>query len=162
MSRSGHGASRMRRRTIGRAGFTLIELLVAVAMLALIMGLSVGRISAIITRQRVNRAAIAVSNDLQAAFTLALRDRKPVQIRFDTTTMTLSVRDGVSGAVFRSTSLTAFDMNSSNVALSRPSVSIYPAGLANDSLSITLSATIGDATYTQQVRMGRGGLVRIQ
>lgn len=162
MSRSGHDASQSIRRLVGRAGFTLIEMLVVVTMLALIMGVSVGRISAIITRQRVNRAAIAVSNDLQTAFALALRDRKPVQIRFDTTTMALSVRDVASGAVFRTTSLTAFNMNASNVSVSRPSVSVYPAGLANDSLSITFSATIGDATYTQIVRMGRGGLVQIR
>lgn len=126
------------------------------------MGVSVGRISAIISRQRVNRAAIALANDLQAAFTLAMRDRKPVRISFDTTKMQLSVTDVASGAVFRRTSLTGFNLNSSNITLSRSSVSVYPAGLSNDSLSFTLSATIGGATYTQRVRMTQGGLVQIK
>ncbi|HVB32079.1 MAG TPA: prepilin-type N-terminal cleavage/methylation domain-containing protein [Gemmatimonadaceae bacterium] len=162
MSRSGQSPSPQSRPRGQRSGFTLIELVIAVAMLAIIMGVSVGRISAIISRQRVNRAAIAMSNDLQAAFGLALRDRKPVLISFDTTTMQLSVKDVASGAVFRKTSLAGFNLTSSNITLSRSSVTVYPAGLANDSLSATLSATIGGATYTQRVRMTQGGLVQIK
>lgn len=162
MSRYGQGPSRRMLPRDWRSGFSLIELVIVVAMLAIVMGLSVGRISAIITRQRLNRAAIAVSNDLQDAFTLALRDRKPVQISIDTTAMQLSVRDMSSGAVFRKISLAAFNLQSSNISLSRSSVNVYPAGLANDSLSVTLSATIGDEIYTQRVRMTRGGLVQIK
>jgi Tfp pilus assembly protein FimT len=137
-------------------------MLVVIVMLAIVMGVSVGRISAIISRQRVNRAAIALSNDIQSAFTLAIRDRKPVQISFDTTTMQLAVSDAISGTVFRRTSLANFNLQSSNVSLSTSSVRVYPVGLASDSLSITLAATIGDATYSQRVLMGRGGLVQIK
>ena len=126
------------------------------------MALSVGRISAIMSRQRVNRAAIAVSNDLETAFALTFRDRKPVRISFDTATVQLSVTDVASGTVFRRTSLAGFNLTSSNVSLSSNAVTVYPVGLADDSLSITISATIGSTTYTQRVRMARGGLVQIK
>jgi Tfp pilus assembly protein FimT len=137
-------------------------MIVVVVMLAILMGVSVGRISAIISRQRVNRAAIAMSNDLRTAFTLAIRDRKPVRISFDSTTLQMAVSDAISGTVFRRTSLTAFNLQPSNVSWSRSSVQVYPVGLASDSLSITIAATIGGTTYSQQVRMGRGGLVQIR
>jgi prepilin-type N-terminal cleavage/methylation domain-containing protein len=145
-----------------RPGFTIIELLAVVVIMALLMGVSVGRISAIITQQRLNRAAVALSADLQAAFSLAQRDRKPVTISFSDSTMELSLTDAASGTVLRKTSLGNFNMSSSNVSLSRSTLNVYPAGLAGDSLSITLSATIGSTTYSQRVRMTRGGLVQIK
>lgn len=162
MSRSGQLPSPMRRARTSRLGFTLIEILVVVAMLAIILGLSAGRISAIIMRQRLNGAAVALSNDLQTAFTLAQRDRKPVTISFDTSTMELRVTDAASGTVMRQTSLSGYNLTASNVSLSRSSLNVYPAGLAGDSLSITLSATVGDASYSHRVRMTRGGLVQIK
>ncbi|MDE3052452.1 MAG: prepilin-type N-terminal cleavage/methylation domain-containing protein [Gemmatimonadota bacterium] len=162
MSRLRQAASPYNRRRFARSGFTLIEMIVAVTMLAIIMGVSVGRISAIISRQRVNRAAIALSNDIESAFSLATRDRKPVRIAFDSTGLQFSVSDVATGTVFRRTSLANFNLQASNVSLSRQSVRIYPVGLATDSLSITIAATIGGTTYSQQVRMGRGGLVQIK
>lgn len=162
MSRSRHTSSPYVNSPHLRAGFSLIELVVGVGMLAIIMGVTVGRISAIISRQRVNRAAIALSNDLQTAFALALRDRKPVKISFDTSKMQLSVADIASGTVFRKTSLAGFGLTASNLSLSRSSVNVYPAGLANDSLSVTITATIDSKTYSQRVRMARGGLVQIK
>jgi prepilin-type N-terminal cleavage/methylation domain-containing protein len=145
-----------------RLGFTFIEILTVIILVGLLAGLSAGRISAIMTRQRVNRAAIALSNDLQAGFALAQRDRKPITISFDTSTMQLSVKDQSSSTVFRKTSLAGYNMTSSNISLSRSTLTVYPAGLAADSLSITLSATINGTTYSQRVRMTRGGLVQIK
>ena len=162
MSRLRQYPSRQPRRPFKRPGFTLIEMLVVVVMLSIVMGLSVGRISATISQQRVNRAAIALSNDIESAFSLATRDRKPVQISFNESTMQLAVSDAISGTVFRRTSLANFDLQPSNVSWSRDWVRVYPVGMANDSLSITIAATIGGTTYSQQVLMGRGGLVQIK
>ena len=145
-----------------RSGFTIIEMLAVIVIIGLLVAISMGRISETITRQRLNRAAVALSGDLEAAFSLAQRARKPVTISFNTSTMQLSVADAVSGTVYRNTSLANFDLNASNVTLSRTSLNVYPAGLAADSLSITLSATIGSTTYSQRVRMTRGGLVQIK
>ncbi len=145
-----------------RSGFTILEMLAVIVIVALIMGISIGRISAIITQQRLNRAAVSLSSDLQAAFSLAQRNRKPVTIAFSDSTMELSVADAASGTVLRKTSLGNFNLTASNVTLSRSTLNVYPAGLAGDSLSITLSATVGSTTYSQRVRMTRGGLVQIK
>ncbi len=154
--------SRKNCRPFSRPGFTLIEMLVVVVMLSIVMGLSVGRISATIMQERVNRAAIALSNDLESAFSLAARDQKPVQISFDPESLQLAVSDAISGTVFRRTSLANFDLQPSNVSLSRPWVRVYPVGLASDTLAITVAATIGGKTYSHEVLMGRGGLVQVK
>jgi prepilin-type N-terminal cleavage/methylation domain-containing protein len=162
MSLNGLTASRRVLAPSRRFGFTIIELLTVIVILALLIGMSIGRISATITQQRLNRAAVATASDLQAAFALAQRDRKPVVITFNPSTMELKVTDAVSGTVLRQTSLANFNLNSSNIEASRYWLSVYPAGLANDSVSITLSATLGSTTYSQRIRMTRGGLVQIK
>ncbi len=162
MSRSQQAASPSLRGRFQRFGFTIIEMLAVLVIMGLLVGISIGRISATITQQRLNRAAIALSGDLESAFSLAQRDRKPVTISFNTGTMELSIADAASGTVFRKTSLGNFDLKASNVTLSRTSLNVYPAGLADDSLSITLSATLGNTTYSHRVRMTRGGLVQVK
>ena len=162
MSRYKRSPSPMLRASRERSGFTMIEIIAVLAIIALITALSMGRISSIITRQRLNRAAVALSNDLQASFALAQRDRTPVRISFNSSTMELSLADAISGTVLRKTSLGNFDLTASNISASRTSLTVYPAGLANDTLSITLSATLGDTTYSQRVRMTRGGMVQIK
>jgi prepilin-type N-terminal cleavage/methylation domain-containing protein len=151
-----------RRERSPRFGFTIIEMLAVLVIVGLLLGVSIGRISETIMRQRLNRAAVALSGDLEAAFSLAQRARKPVTIWYNTSTMQLGVADAVTGTVYRKTSLANFDLNSENIELSRTALNVYPAGLAGDSLSITLSATIGSTTYSQRVRMTRGGLVQIK
>lgn len=137
-------------------------MLAVLVIAGLLLSVSVGRISETIMRQRLNRAAVALSSDLEAAFSLAQRSRKPVTIWFNTSTMQLGVADAATGTVYRKTSLANFDLSENNVELSRTALNVYPAGLAGDSLSITLSATIGSTTYSQRVRMTRGGLVQIK
>jgi prepilin-type N-terminal cleavage/methylation domain-containing protein len=154
----------MSRRPDGRrarAGFSLIELLTVFVMLGVMAALTAGRISQVITRQRVNRAAIALSNDWQAAYALAQRDRKPMQIKYDSSKVQFSVQDR-SGTVFRRLSLSSFNLTNSGVTMSRSSLEIYPVGLAQDSISVTLSETAGTTTYKHTVRMTRGGLVQVK
>ncbi len=162
MSRYRRSPSPLSRDRFSHVGFTIIEMIVVLVIVGLLLGISIGRISATITQQRLNRAAIALSGDLQTAFSLAQRGRKPVTISFNAGSMELSVADAESGTVFRKTSLGNFNLTSSNVSLSRTSLDVYPAGLASDSLSITLSTTLGSTTYSQRVRMTRGGLVQIK
>jgi prepilin-type N-terminal cleavage/methylation domain-containing protein len=162
MSRFQPSASRALRGRFPRFGFTIIEMLAVLVIIGLLVGISIGRISATITQQRLNRAAIALSGDLESAFSLAQRDRKPVTISFDTDSLELSIADAASGTVFRKTSLANFGLKPSDVTLSRTSVNVYPAGLAGDSLSITLSTTLGTTTYSHRVRMTRGGLVQVK
>lgn len=162
MSRYGQSPSPALRGRLPRSAFTLIEILAVLVLVGLVLGLSVGRISSIIARERLNRAAFALSTDLQTAFTLAQRDRKPVKISYDATAVQIIVSDAATGDVFSKIALANFGLTPSNISANRSSLIVYPAGLADDSLSVTLSMTIGDTTYTHRVRMTRGGLVQVK
>jgi prepilin-type N-terminal cleavage/methylation domain-containing protein len=144
-----------------RAGFTLIEIVLVVIIMGMMAAIGFSRVSAMISHQRVDSAAMAVGSQLQAAFALALRDRKPMQITFDTTKLQFKIADRA-GNVFRLADMTGFNLNVSNVTLSRPLVEVYPEGLAQDSLSVTLAIATSDGTYQRRVRMTRGGMVQVR
>jgi prepilin-type N-terminal cleavage/methylation domain-containing protein len=145
----------------GARGFTLIEALLVIVIVGFVSTFALPKMAAIMTEQRLNRAAWALGNQVQVAFGLAMRNRKPIQITFDTSQAQLTIADRA-GTVFTRTGLEAFNLNRSNVALSRSMVEVYPEGLAQDSLLITLSANSAGSTATRRVRMTRGGLVQIQ
>lgn len=142
-------------------GYTIIEVLMVLILVGLMAALSAGRVNQIITKQRVNRAAYALASGFQQAFVLAQRDRKPMRISFDSTMMQFSTADRA-GNKFGGTPLAGFNIKPSNVTVSRSMVEVYPIGLAQDSLSVTLSVTAGTNTYTHTVRMTRGGMVQVK
>ena len=67
-------------RLRARAGFSMIELIVVLVIVGIIFGISAGRIHDLIIQERVARAATAVQNDLEAAFAIATRNRRPIRI----------------------------------------------------------------------------------
>lgn len=163
------------RRTIEgvRRGFTIIELLIVIAMVAVLAGVSMGRTSKMVTGWRVNRAAQAMQEEIQAAFALVGRNRKPIILEFRTDSMNLVMRgrpdpthhDTV--VVYRRRNfgkdseykLAAGDLTFSTPTANLPSarIEIYPPGLAADSLSIL----IVKQGNNRRVRMMRGGLVQV-
>jgi prepilin-type N-terminal cleavage/methylation domain-containing protein len=147
-----------------RRGFTLIELLIVMGVTGIIVTLSMGRTSRMITAWRVNAAAQAIQNDLQSAFAIVGRNRKPLVVSIDKTKMQLRLVSRTGVDTFRLRALGAsstYKLEASNVTVS-PSTTpttleIYPPGLASDSLSIIIKK---DGT-ARRIRMLRGGLVQI-
>jgi prepilin-type N-terminal cleavage/methylation domain-containing protein len=150
----------MSRRFPLRAGFTLLELMVVVMIMGVVGTMSAGRFHALIVHQRITRAASAVSNDLEVAFTTAGRNRRPVVITWDAATKELNFTDRAASKLYRHRSLgrDPFGLTPGSVTVSRSSVEVYPTGLANDTLLITLSLE----NITKKVRMSRAGMVQIQ
>ena len=70
-----------------RRGFTMIELLIVMGIAGIIVTLAMGRTTRMITAWRVNAAAQAIQNDLQSAFAIVGRNRKPLVVSIDKTTM---------------------------------------------------------------------------
>ena len=147
-----------------RRGFTMIELLIVMGIIGIIASLSAGRMSRQITAWRVNAAAQAIQNDLQSAFAIVGRNRKPLVVSIDKTKMQLRLvnRSGVD--TFRLRALGAsstYKLEASNVTVypttTPTTLEIYPPGLASDSLSILIQKD-GAA---RRIRMLRGGLVQI-
>jgi len=111
-------------------------------------------------RQKADRAAQTISNELRNAFTLAARQRKPVRIVLNTSDRSLRITDRSTG-----TTLVRRDFSHQNSAfgltsmtVSDATIDVFPNGVASDSLAIRF----GVATNSRVVRMTRVGHVRVQ
>lgn len=128
-------------------------------MIGLIALLSAGRATSMMAGWRVSRGAQAFAEELQAAFALVGRNRKPVTISFDNTTMELKIADR-SNVIYRRRNFgmtSSYKFNPSDFTFSRSSVEVYPPGLAGDSLSVQITR---NGAY-RRIRMLRGGMVQI-
>lgn len=145
-----------------RRGFTLIELLIVTGIIGIIATLSAGRMSRQITAWRVNAAAQAFQNDLQSAFALVGRNRKPLVVTMDTAKMQLRLMSRAGADTFRLRAFGAsstYRLTGSNMTVYPVTLTleIYPPGLASDSLSILIKKD----GVARRIRMLRGGLVQI-
>jgi prepilin-type N-terminal cleavage/methylation domain-containing protein len=141
-----------------RAGFSILELLIVMLIMGVMAQLSMGRVHAMLNQQRVVHAATAIQNDLEAAFQIAARNRKPVQIKWDSTMQQLIIGDRSGSMFYRKTNLglQAYGFRGGAVTVSQSPLQIYPNGLAADTLLITISSN----GVTKKVRMSRAGLVQ--
>src|SRR6185295_9831963 len=98
------------------------------------------------------------------AYSLAGRNRRPVHIKYNSTTMILSVTNRAEDTTYKYTDLksSTFGLKTSDVTFSKStSLEVYPNGFANDTLSITISVTQNGSLYKRRVRMSRAGLVKV-
>jgi type II secretory pathway pseudopilin PulG len=145
-----------------RSAFTMLELLLVITMMGLFALMSMRRVGSMTTGWRVSRAAQAYGEELQAAFAIVGRDRRPVRIVLlkarDTTQVRITSRDG--SVVYRKRMIgrgSAYLLDSANVQASKLILEVFPPGLAADSLSVTISR---DGKF-RRIRMLRGGIVQI-
>lgn len=140
-----------------RSAFTLIELLIVMIILVTAIGTAAPRISSALRHTRVNRATTLVTADLQSAFSLASRQRKPVSIAVNSSTLTYTIADKLSGTVLRKRLLgSGSEYRLSSVAFSPAAVDVFPNGVSTAALTITLVA----GEYSRQITASTSGLVR--
>ena len=143
----------------GRRGFTMIELLIVLSILGIMTTLAVISFTKVMDQSRVDRAATTLSSDLQLAFALVGRNRKPVRITWDSTNVRFNVTDRTD-TLFRTRPMgltSEFKLRQTDFTVSRPTLEIYPPGLANDSLNIR----IVNRDTKRTISVARGGLVRV-
>ena len=150
--------TRLRRRV--RGGFTLMETLVTVTVVGLITAVAVSRISSIQSHQRVSRATNSLQNAMQMAFALAVRNGHPVRLTWSSDSVKFKITNRGGDTTYRHVDLGTdpFNFTSSNVTVSKSPLEIYPSGLANDTLSVTITAN----SMTKTIRVSRAGMVAIQ
>jgi type II secretion system protein H len=141
-----------------RGGFTVIELLVVMLLAGIVLGTALPQMNRAMAQSRVQRAASVVTADLQLAHSMAARQRRPVQIEVDSTLRRLQVRDVGSSTTVYSQRLLGTDgeFGLTRVTANRTSVIVYPHGVANRSLTITLRAN----DQVRTVTMSRAGQIR--
>jgi prepilin-type N-terminal cleavage/methylation domain-containing protein len=137
-----------------RLGFTLVEMAVALAVVGLLTLMTQQRVSAIIQRSQVNRATAAVAADLESAFSLAARQRRPIRISC-CTNGSYTFADRTGGTVRLQRSLV--DYGVTTLTFSTTPVDIFPSGVATSADTVT----IGAGSHTRRIVMTSAGLVRI-
>ena len=137
-----------------RLGFTLVEMAMVIAVVGLLSLMTLQRVSAIIQRNQVNRATAAVAADLESAFSMAARQRRPIRISC-CTNVSYTFADRTGGTVRLQRSL--LDHGVTTLTFSTTPVDIFPSGVATSADTVT----IGAGGYTRRIVMTSAGLVRI-
>jgi Tfp pilus assembly protein FimT len=136
----------------------LLELITVLVLVGVLASISTGKMREVMTQQRLYRASNIVQTNVEAAWALAARNRRPIQISWDARNRQMRVTDRGAATTFRRASLgqDPYGLPSGSVTFSKDTLEVYPNGLANDELLITLSA----AGQTRKVWVSRAGLVQ--
>jgi len=153
-----HTVSLDRLRT--RHGVTLLEVIVVMIIVGIVASVSAGRFHTLILQERLQRAATVVQNDLEGAFAIATRNRQPIEIAWNSSTLQMNVTDRASSVYYRKVPLGQgpYNLPAGSVTFSRSPLEIYPNGMADDTLTITLTSN----SATKRIHMTRTGLVTTQ
>lgn len=145
-----------------RAGFTIIEMLVVFIVFGASAAIAVRSVGATLRRDRVGKAAVMLSADIEQAFAIAGRQRAPIRIAIDSFSMTVSLVDRANTSrVYRRRTLKGGEFALDFIRSNRWALDVMPSGLATDTLRLSVGIYDGGTTYTRTIRMTRGGLVRI-
>jgi prepilin-type N-terminal cleavage/methylation domain-containing protein len=146
-----------------RAGYTMVEMMIATTVISVISVMSAGRISSYVQERNVSAAAMTVRSELQQAFAIAARNRRPVRVSFASSDTALLLTDREQTVTYVSRSLgngSGFMIRPGDVAFcasscTSASIDVFPNGWASDTLTITISK----GSYSRGIHVSRSGLV---
>ena len=142
-----------------RDGFTITEVLIVLILVGIIGGFAFARVGSMLAQTRVQRAASVVAADLKLAHSMAGRQRMPIQISIDPTARAFRLRDHTTPTKIYSER--HFHSNGEypveSFQTTQTSLLVYPNGLADGPVTITLQA----GGNTRVVTMSRAGQVRV-
>ena len=151
-------SSQWRRAAVVRSGFSMLEMLVVIIIMAILVTISIQKMSVIIRHERVNRAAQVVTQDLQNGFALAGRQRAPVRLTFYPSTKSYVFTNRSTGVVlsFRYLS-TGTEYSVSSLASTASTVDVLPNGIGSTNFTVTLA----NGDYSRAVTATTAGFVRM-
>lgn len=140
-----------------RAGVTLPEMLIVVVCIGILAAAGIPRVARLTARDKASEAAAMVQRDLERAFSIAARLRKPVYINTNSATRSYQVVDSATATVRLSRQFDATnEYGVQTMTFSPSTVTVQPNGVASGPLTVTMTF-LG---ATRVVAMTRVGLVR--
>ena len=141
-----------------RVGFTLVEMLISVTIMGSVAAMGLPKVNSTIRQQRVIAASNALAGDVEAAFSVAARQRKPVRILYDAPTGEIRVIDRAAKTVYRRRPLgQTSEYHLDAVSISPAAVDVFPVGLASAAFTVTLT----NGAFHRRVVVTRTGLTRV-
>jgi type II secretory pathway pseudopilin PulG len=139
----------------------MIELALTLTVIAIMTAMMIPRFGRTMNSHRVARTATIVAGDLEQAFTMAGRYRKPLRITVTPGTATYTVTDVAGGTVRLSRRLRDADLGNMTLAQELPplggTVDVFPAGFSSAPFRIRITA----GNSTRAISLSTAGLVRI-
>ncbi len=141
-----------------RLGFTMIEVMLVITLIAILTAMAMPRVASTLRSIQVRRAAAIVAADMEAAFTLAARNRKPMRITWDGAT-NYTVADRTGGTVRLTRGLVGdSDIGSIGVVFDPAGpIDVFPHGVSTAALTVTIT---GGAS-TNAISVSTAGHVRV-
>jgi type II secretory pathway pseudopilin PulG len=150
-------AGRIRRSTTaGRVAFTIIELMIVITLLGTFAMIAVPKVNTVIMHQRVNEAAVVVSQDLGRALSAAATQRRPVRITVGGDQQSYIVTDAIGGDTLWLRSLGSDDFRVATIEFSASPIDVFPTGFTSEPLVVTLTSS----GYSRTITMSTAGWVR--
>lgn len=139
----------------------MVELAMVFALIGILTLMGVPKIRQVIRASQVKRSAALVAADLERAFTIAARYRKPMRLACVCGSGTYSVADLAGGTVRLSRNLRADgQLGTMTLTFSQTPVDVYPSGVAVITTPpLTVRITSGNST--RAVTITTAGQVRI-
>ncbi len=147
-----------------RAGFTLIEIIAVFVLVGAVTAIAIRSVGDTLRRDRLVKSMAILSADLDQAFAIAARQRTPVRLMLDSTTLSFAVVERSDTTMkYRTRQFKSGDLALDFMQVSARNIDVLPSGLSSDTLSLKLGIySKNNTTYTRTLRMTRAGMVRIQ
>jgi len=144
-----------------RRGFSLIEVLLVLTLIGIAAAVSLPKVSRITSQNRIQRAAQALQLEVQQAYAISGRNRAPIRIAWNSTTLQVQTTNLAGTTIYRRLSLGAgggYGLIASEISVVPTTLTVFPNGLANDTLVFSLSRN----GYSRRIWVSKSGMVRVQ
>lgn len=136
----------------------MVELALTFTIIAILTAMMIPRIGRTMQATRVNRMTAMVAADLEQAFTLAGRFRRPMRLSCTCGTQTYTIADLNGGTVRLSRTLGAdADLGTLTLTFTATPVDIFPSGIASAPDTVRITSGVS----TRAVVLTTAGQVRI-
>jgi type II secretory pathway pseudopilin PulG len=134
-----------------------MELVLVVVILGILAAVALPRIGVLTSKEKASRAAQVLQVDIERAFAIAARQRKPVRLEFTNASLLYQVVDNVSDSVLFTRRLDGTSDFGVETLWAEPLVlNILPNGLAHRALTVIVTSR----GTTREIQMSRVGLIR--
>jgi Tfp pilus assembly protein FimT len=145
-----------------RSGFTMIELALTFTIIAIMAAMMIPRFGRVMNSSRVARSAATVAADMEQAFTLAARYRRPMRISCTCGSAIYTIADRTGGTVRLTRRLRDTDLGNMTLVMEAPAgvgavVDVFPSGVSTQLLRFRITS----GNSTRAITLSSAGHVRI-